>query len=180
MNSSSRLLFCEETMLKSCSSIFSENSVDEHVDWNSHMSNEILETPFTPQHEGYKGKGQWLTGNHKKSVPFTPANETSLNHSNIFQAFQKSQPQKFLTPQPKLSNLRFPIGVIQGRAEKPEELTIFDIDVGRISEDGRTSLMIKNIPNKYTKEMITEIIDLSFYERYDFFYLPLDFKVLLL
>ena len=37
--------------------------------------------------------------------------------------------------------------------------------------------MIKNIPNKYTKMMIMEEINLKYKEQYDFFYLPIDFTV---
>lgn len=43
-------------------------------------------------------------------------------------------------------------------------------------EDLRTTIMIKNIPNKYTKEMILLAIDQHFARTYDFFYLPIDFK----
>jgi hypothetical protein len=43
-------------------------------------------------------------------------------------------------------------------------------------EDRRTTLMIKNIPNKYTQKMLLATIDESFKGQYDFFYLPIDFK----
>jgi hypothetical protein len=43
-------------------------------------------------------------------------------------------------------------------------------------KDGRTTLMIKNIPNKYTQKMLLATIDESFRGTYDFFYLPIDFK----
>ncbi len=36
--------------------------------------------------------------------------------------------------------------------------------------------MIRNIPNKYTKELMRDRINYSFREKYDFFYLPIDFK----
>ena len=43
-------------------------------------------------------------------------------------------------------------------------------------EDKRTTLMIKNIPNKYTQKMLLATIDEHFKGHYDFFYLPIDFK----
>ncbi|XP_078446013.1 MEI2-like protein 5 isoform X2 [Wolffia australiana] len=43
-------------------------------------------------------------------------------------------------------------------------------------EDTRTTLMIKNIPNKYTSKMLLAAIDESHKGTYDFFYLPIDFK----
>jgi len=36
--------------------------------------------------------------------------------------------------------------------------------------------MIQNIPNKYTKKMLMEEINEKFRNKYDFFYLPIDFK----
>ena len=36
--------------------------------------------------------------------------------------------------------------------------------------------MIKNIPNKYSKELLRERIDHNFQGKYDFFYLPIDLK----
>lgn len=35
--------------------------------------------------------------------------------------------------------------------------------------------MIRNIPNKYSKELLLEEIDFEFSGKYDFFYLPMDF-----
>lgn len=43
-------------------------------------------------------------------------------------------------------------------------------------EDKRTTIMLKNIPNKYTQKMLLATIDESFKGTYDFFYLPIDFK----
>lgn len=45
------------------------------------------------------------------------------------------------------------------------------------SEDLRTTVMIKNIPNKYTQQMLLDTINRHFAFSYDFFYLPIDFKV---
>ena len=52
----------------------------------------------------------------------------------------------------------------------------FDI---KLNNDGdeRTTLMIKNIPNKYTQDLLLQDIDQKFENAYDFFYLPIDFEV---
>lgn len=45
--------------------------------------------------------------------------------------------------------------------------------------DGRTTLMLRNIPNKYTQDMILQEVEAAGLElKYDFFYLPIDFKVI--
>jgi len=45
-----------------------------------------------------------------------------------------------------------------------------------MGEDKRTTLMIKNIPNKYTQKMLLASVDETLRGKYDFFYLPIDFK----
>ncbi|KAH7278183.1 hypothetical protein KP509_38G028500 [Ceratopteris richardii] len=54
----------------------------------------------------------------------------------------------------------------------------YQLDIDRIlrGEDTRTTLMIKNIPNKYTAKMLLAAIDENHRGMYDFLYLPIDFK----
>ncbi|KAF5746374.1 protein MEI2-like 4 isoform X10 [Tripterygium wilfordii] len=54
----------------------------------------------------------------------------------------------------------------------------YELDIDRIlqGEDSRTTLMIKNIPNKYTSKMLLAAIDERHRGSYDFIYLPIDFK----
>eukprot|EP00252_Welwitschia_mirabilis_P025394 TRINITY_DN7902_c0_g3_i3.p1 TRINITY_DN7902_c0_g3~~TRINITY_DN7902_c0_g3_i3.p1 ORF type:complete len:649 (-),score=110.25 TRINITY_DN7902_c0_g3_i3:332-2278(-) len=54
----------------------------------------------------------------------------------------------------------------------------YQLDLEKIisGEDTRTTLMIKNIPNKYTSKMLLAAIDETNRGTYDFLYLPIDFK----
>ncbi|XP_073116327.1 protein MEI2-like 2 isoform X2 [Elaeis guineensis] len=54
----------------------------------------------------------------------------------------------------------------------------YQLDLEKIvsGEDIRTTLMIKNIPNKYTSKMLLAAIDENHKGTYDFLYLPIDFK----
>lgn len=63
-------------------------------------------------------------------------------------------------------------------ASQPDNKKQFDLDISRIirGEDSRTTLMIKNIPNKYTSKMLLSTIDEHHKGTYDFIYLPIDFK----
>ena len=51
------------------------------------------------------------------------------------------------------------------------------IQVENIGRDWRTTLMIKNIPNKYSIKSLADEIDLKHANTYDFLYLPCDIKV---
>ncbi|KAI7873006.1 RNA recognition motif 2-domain-containing protein [Spinellus fusiger] len=52
----------------------------------------------------------------------------------------------------------------------------FDINPIVSGKDVRTTFMIRNIPNKYTQQMLIECIDATHKNTYDFLYLRIDFK----
>ena len=61
--------------------------------------------------------------------------------------------------------------------EKDEKVYQINLEAIGNEEDARTTLMIRNIPNKYTQSMLLDAINKKFQATYDFFYLPIDFKV---
>lgn len=76
-------------------------------------------------------------------------------------------------------------GLIMGNRSRRVDYSVnqignkqYQLDLDKIinGEDTRTTLMIKNIPNKYTSKMLLAAIDESHSGTYDFVYLPIDFK----
>ncbi|KAM0047417.1 putative RNA recognition motif domain, mei2-like RNA recognition, RNA-binding domain superfamily [Helianthus debilis subsp. tardiflorus] len=66
----------------------------------------------------------------------------------------------------------------EGSSNQADNKKQFELDLDRImrGDDRRTTLMIKNIPNKYTSKMLLAAIDERHRGTYDFIYLPIDFK----
>jgi len=60
----------------------------------------------------------------------------------------------------------------------PGESDLYAIDPTVLSRglDPRTTVMIRNIPNKYTQQALLQLIDVNHAGTYDFFYLPIDFR----
>ncbi|XP_021295166.1 protein MEI2-like 5 isoform X2 [Herrania umbratica] len=67
---------------------------------------------------------------------------------------------------------------VENNGNQLENKKQFQLDLDKIisGEDTRTTLMIKNIPNKYTSKMLLAAIDENHRGTYDFLYLPIDFK----
>jgi len=62
--------------------------------------------------------------------------------------------------------------------QKEGDTSHFVLDIQKVSDgrERRTTLMIKNIPNKYSQKMLLAAVDEHHRGKYDFFYLPIDFK----
>jgi len=57
------------------------------------------------------------------------------------------------------------------------EATVEEADAASGAADSRTTVMLRNLPNNYTREMLLELIDgRGFTGQFDFLYLPIDFQ----
>lgn len=70
-----------------------------------------------------------------------------------------------------------PISSISTQPSTPNQFSPC-IDGVRVPGDGaKTTVMLRNIPNKYTQRMLLDQLNAMGYEgKYDFFYLPIDFR----
>ena len=78
----------------------------------------------------------------------------------------------------RLSHRRFasdPSDSAPRTAKPPGQFAIDLVEIWT-GRDVRTTVMIRNIPNKYSQQMLLEVIDKHCKEAYDFLYLPIDFK----
>lgn len=62
------------------------------------------------------------------------------------------------------------------KTQEIEEPINFEIEIDKVEVYGKTTLMVKNIPNKYDLNLLQQTIDRSYKGKYDFLYLPIDFK----
>uniref|UniRef100_A0A5B7BU13 RRM domain-containing protein n=1 Tax=Davidia involucrata TaxID=16924 RepID=A0A5B7BU13_DAVIN len=105
----------------------------------------------------------------------TPHSPHQISHIFTGGNAVTSMPTSFGYPNEHVRNLSHRgNGDSSGHADKKQ----FELEVDCIlhGKDSRTTLMIKNIPNKYTSKMLLAAIDEHCRGTYDFIYLPIDFK----
>ncbi|KAG8648394.1 protein MEI2-like 4 isoform X1 [Manihot esculenta] len=119
-----------------------------------HAAGNYMDLPIPPKSAGHQP-------HHQRSPIFPGRSQMIPIHS-----FDSSSPNE-------RSRSRRNEGSINQADKKQYEL---DIDRIMQGEDNRTTLMIKNIPNKYTSKMLLAAIDEHHKGTYDFIYLPIDFK----
>ncbi|XP_011020883.1 PREDICTED: protein MEI2-like 4 isoform X1 [Populus euphratica] len=118
-----------------------------------HVGGNCLELPMPPQNVGFQSQQQ-------RSMVF-PGRGQMIPMINTIDA-----------PGERARSRRNEGSISQ--ADKKQ----YELDIDRIlqGEDTRTTLMIKNIPNKYTSKMLLAAIDERHKGTYNFVYLPIDFK----
>ncbi|GKV50322.1 hypothetical protein SLEP1_g57032 [Rubroshorea leprosula] len=88
-----------------------------------------------------------------------------------------SMPGSFESPNERVRNFWHHRNELNSNSADKKQYEL-DIDCIICGKDSRTTLMIKNIPNKYTSKVLLAAIDEHCQGTYDFIYLPIDFKAI--
>ena len=118
-----------------------------------------------------------LNNNHNKFFSVNINNMNTNNQKNNDEIMLNNMKNKFKKNH-KNNNKSSPIKrklISQNLQEEEKEHNIIDIDSIIKGKDKRTTLMIKNIPNKYTISTFLDEINIEFKNKYDLFYLPIDY-----
>ena len=114
----------------------------------------------------------WISNNSDYIAQ--PAQTSAYYPENMGSSWPKiSQP---LEQPPISSKTRMSGRVITKESEKQKQRYLLNLQNILNGSDKRTSLMIRNIPNKYTQAMLTQELDENHKGLYDFIYLPIDPK----
>ncbi|KXG20999.1 protein MEI2-like 3 isoform X2 [Sorghum bicolor] len=116
-------------------------------------------------------------GNYRETM-FSPVSAGFPSIQQIFHATNGRNPMVHVSTSYDATNDRIRSRRHDGNAAQSENKKQFELDLDRIAkgEDSRTTLMIKNIPNKYNCKLLLAVIDENHRGTYDFIYLPIDFK----
>lgn len=140
------------------------------------LSSSGLENPYSESSDDSSYKSKYLTdsGHHPGAsigsdltVPSSYMNPTS---SSFYSGSSSSYAESPSEDQPRRKPRK--------KHMDDDERALYALDPQKIIDgsETRTTIMIKNIPNKYTQQMLLMSIDANFANTYDFFYLPIDFK----
>ncbi|KAL7787019.1 hypothetical protein V8C37DRAFT_412260 [Trichoderma ceciliae] len=144
----------------------------------------MFQTPFTPAMP-YMLDSFLPTAQTSSSSPLTPFTP----QYPIFGTLYQTPPSPALTAQNNYSPSRTFSGAERADARRQNAMRISrsayhsttthhnHVDINRIRDgiDVRTTIMLRNIPNKVDQAMLKRIIDESSWGKYDFMYLRIDF-----
>lgn len=141
------------------------------ADQNPTNDNESDLSPWTL----YVGSGNRTRSVHPIPAPISAKVIATQNQSS--QPAVQSRSASFSSGTSKRQGPRISDGKNStGRNDQGSGEFCLNIENVKNGHDKRTTLMVRNIPNKYTQHMLLAEINEKHKELYDFFYLPIDFK----
>ncbi|KAI9099721.1 RNA recognition motif 2-domain-containing protein [Phlyctochytrium arcticum] len=112
-----------------------------------------------------------LDAKRKGMSGFSTESREYLRESPDIQSLTSGQPT--LKDYAAKYNPNMPLHNKSSKESKENELDLYNIAMG---VDTRTTFMIRNIPNKYTQQMLISFLNKTHKGQYDFLYLRMDFK----
>ena len=118
----------------------------------------------------------------KKNISFTSSTANTNVDSKLFESFSGNDSSLENSSSINTSNSINSINSInqikdnkKAEQNETEEINL-NLDINKVIslEDKRTTIMIKNIPNKFNKDLLLSIINQNFKGTYDLFILPTD------
>ena len=110
--------------------------------------------------------------NNNENIPKKNNNLNSLLNINNINKTQRIKSNKNINGENHTSNKK---KINNQKTELDINKNIINLSEVFLCKDKRTTLMIKNIPNKYTISSFLEEININFKFTYDIFYLPIDY-----
>lgn len=148
---------------------------------NGTTNNGVIANRTTSPSPWQNSKKTFVVPSSKFDLPFGNThlvignNNTNQGYSN----YTNGKSYSFIgKPKGKDSNNINPIGTASFPTGTQPEVTSKKINLENIiiGSDKRTTLMLRNIPNKYTLSNILEEISHSFWAKYDYINLPIDYE----
>jgi len=155
----------------------SQGSGDNTDRSNSLSWNEEHSTSSTPQ--GLQ-KQSYLNTSSNPTPSYSRTNQTTRNtkfpasNQDFLKSVSKGVPNTDNTDRNQKGTMK-PNKPKSNRLDQDQkDNSFFIVDVNRIESDPRTTLMVKNIPNKYDLPLLLQTIEKNYKGKYDFLYLPID------
>lgn len=98
---------------------------------------------------------------------------SSQERQPFFTMMDATSPQKFYSPNPSQASASF----FSGSPMKPIVTGTASFFSPQTNMEMRTTIMMRNIPNRYDVHLLLELIRPEFNGSFDFVYVPIDFKV---
>ena len=149
---------------------FDNVNINNKLNQNDEMMNNRLENQFINEYNLM----DIINNNINQSQIFNYINFIN-NNNNLNNNSSKNNNEKKKTTNEKNTNISNKRKVFNPLSESEKEKNIINLMDIFQCKDLRTTLMIKNIPNKYTISSFLEEINIYFKNTYDIFYLPIDY-----
>jgi hypothetical protein len=151
---------------------YSLNQVQRELDFNSNKFNSSINTNNKFNNPYYTKNNYMLKNNGTTTKSLSFCNVNNLLSPTAMQNMNEYKPRT-ITINTNNNNDKFQ-SKDENYANLGQKINMENIITGK---DKRTTLMLRNIPNKYTLQNLVDEINSSFWGKFDYVNLPIDYSV---